>query len=126
MTELKQIYKCEICGNIVEVLHTGAGSLVCCGEDMKLFPEQTAEQSLEKHVPVLEKNGNGYIVKVGSTEHPMLENHFIEWIEIETDTGVFREFLEPGKKPVAEFTDVGNVKKVREFCNIHGLWVYSV
>jgi len=126
MTELKQVYKCAICGNIVEVLHTGAGSLVCCGEEMQLQNEQTAEQALEKHVPVLEKTEKGYSVKVGSTEHPMLENHYIEWVELVTDSGVFRKFLEPGKKPVAEFENVGEVLKVREYCNIHGLWVYKV
>jgi len=95
MTEKMQVYKCEKCGNIVKVLHKGAGELVCCGVPMKLMEEQTADQSKEKHVPVLKKTEKGYKVIVGSTEHPMLENHFIEWIEVITETGACRKFLNP-------------------------------
>ena len=123
MTEKMQVYKCEKCGNIVKVLHKGAGELVCCGVPMKLMEEQTADQSKEKHVPVLKKTEKGYKVIVGSTEHPMLENHFIEWIEVITETGACRKFLNPGEKPEADFAGIENIKKVREYCNVHGLWV---
>ncbi len=123
MTEKKQVYKCEICGNIVEMLHGGKGELVCCGEPMKLMEEQTAEMANEKHVPVVEKTSKGYKVTVGSTLHPMEEKHYIEWIELITDRGVFRKHLNPGEKPVAEFEDVGTLQKAREYCNVHHLWV---
>jgi len=123
MTEKLQIYKCEICGNIVEVLHTGAGELVCCGQPMKLMEEKTAESSTEKHIPVIEDTANGVKVKVGSVPHPMEEKHYIEWIEIETDDGAFKEFLKPGDKPEAEFpVKKEEIKRAREYCNIHKLW----
>ncbi|HOO32474.1 MAG TPA: desulfoferrodoxin [Thermotogota bacterium] len=123
MTEKKQVYKCEKCGNIVEVLHEGPGTLVCCGEPMILLEEKKADSTTEKHVPVVEKTETGYKVTVGSTLHPMLEAHYIEWIELITDRGVFRKHLAPGEDPVAEFENVGEVVKAREYCNVHGLWV---
>jgi len=123
MTEKKQVYKCEKCGNIVEVLHEGPGALICCGEEMILMEEKKADSSTEKHVPVVEKTETGYKVTVGSTLHPMMENHYIEWIELITDRGVFRKHLAPDEVPVAEFENVGEVIKAREYCNLHGLWV---
>jgi len=125
MTKKLEVYKCEVCGNIVEVLHQGKGTLVCCGQDMKLMKEQTADQTTEKHVPVTEKFLTGIKAIVGSTLHPMEEKHYIEWIEIIAEKGNTRKFLKPGDKPEALFTDVEGLEKVREYCNVHGLWTYK-
>ena len=122
MTEQKQIYKCNICGNIVEVLHAGVGQLVCCGQPMELLTEKTADVGLEKHVPVTEKLNGKIKVKVGSIPHPMEEKHYIEWVEIIADGRVYRKFLKPGDKPEAEFEITAKKLEVREDCNIHGLW----
>jgi len=122
MTELKQIYKCNICGNIVEVLHTGVGQLVCCGQPMELLTEKTADVGLEKHVPVIEKVGNTVKVKVGSIPHPMEQKHYIEWIEVIANGKTCRKFLKPGDKPEAEFEITAKKIEAREYCNIHGLW----
>lgn len=121
-TKMNGIYKCEICGNIVEVLHTGEGDLVCCGENMKLLDEKTADSSTEKHVPVIEKTSDGYKVTVGSTLHPMKEEHYIEWIELIADGKSYRKFLKPGDDPVAEFCIDAAKVSAREHCNVHGLW----
>ncbi len=122
MTELKQIYKCNICGNIVEVLHTGVGELVCCGQPMELLKEKTEDVGLEKHVPVIEKTDTGIKVKIGSVPHPMEQNHYIEWVEIIADGGVCRKFLKPGDMPEAEFEIKAEKIEAREYCNVHGLW----
>jgi superoxide reductase len=122
MTELNQIYKCNVCGNIVEVLHTGIGELVCCGQPMELFRGKTEDVGQEKHVPVIEKTEMGVKVKVGSVPHPMEEKHFIEWIEIIANGKVYREFLNPGDQPEAEFDVKADKIEAREYCNIHGLW----
>jgi len=122
MTELKQVYKCNICGNIVEVLHTGIGELVCCGEPMELLKEKADETGNEKHVPVIEKIETEIKVKVGSIPHPMEEKHYIEWIEIVADGISYRKFLEPGDKPEAEFEIKAGKIEAREYCSIHGLW----
>jgi superoxide reductase len=122
MTERLQIYKCEICGNIVEVLHEGVGELVCCDQPMKLFVENTVDASREKHVPVVEKTDAGIKIKVGSAPHPMEEKHYIEWIEIIADGRAYRQFLKPGDKPEAEFAITADRITAREYCNIHGLW----
>ena len=122
MTELRQIYRCNICGNIVEVVHTGVGQLVCCGQPMELLKEKTEDISLEKHVPVIEKIGNKVKVKVGSVPHPMEEKHYIEWIQIVADGISCRKFLKPGQKPEAEFETTARKIDAREYCNIHGLW----
>lgn len=122
MTEQRQIYRCNICGNIVEVLHTGAGELVCCGQPMELLKEKTVDEGKEKHMPVIEKTETGIKVKVGSITHPMEETHYIQWIEVIADARVYRKFLNPGDKPEAEF-DIGVGKiEARAYCNIHGLW----
>jgi len=122
MTEKLQIYKCEICGNIVEVLHEGKGELVCCGKPMKLFTENTEDAAKEKHVPVVERISGGIKVTVGSVPHPMEEKHYIEWIEVIADGRAYRQFLKPGDTPEAVFTvDAQNIS-VREYCNVHGLW----
>lgn len=123
MTSFFQIYKCEFCGNVVEVLHPGVGVLVCCGQDMKLVEEKFEEEKgFEKHIPVVEKNSEGVVVKVGEVEHPMEEEHFIEWVEILTDKGVGRKFLKPGEKPEVKFPVKSDLKKIRIYCNVHGLW----
>ncbi|MCB2305201.1 desulfoferrodoxin [Clostridium estertheticum] len=122
MTELRQIYKCEICGNIVEVVHNAGGTLVCCGKDMTLQVENTTDAAVEKHVPVSEKIDGGIKVKVGAVQHPSLEEHHIEFIEVHTENKVYRKFLKPGEKPEAEFKLEEEVLFVREYCNLHGLW----
>ncbi len=123
MTKLREIYKCNVCGNIVEVLHAGVGELVCCGEPMELLKEKTQDSAVEKHVPYIEKTKDGVLVKVGQNQdHPMEEKHYIEWIEINADGTVYKKFLKPGDKPQALFEiKVKNIS-AREYCNIHGLW----
>ncbi|MDP1884532.1 MAG: desulfoferrodoxin [Candidatus Moranbacteria bacterium] len=122
MTELKQIYKCDICGNITEVVHNGVGELVCCGQPMVLQPERHEEEKYEKHRPVVEKVGDGVIVRVGSVPHPMESEHYIEWIEVITEHRVYRKHLEPGMEPEAEFCLEAEHIEVRAYCNVHGLW----
>ncbi len=122
MAEKLQIYKCELCGNIVEVVHGGKGELVCCNQPMKLLKEGEVDAALEKHVPVIEKTAEGFKVKVGSVAHPMEERHYIEWIEIVADGKAFRTFLDPGALPEAEFCIRAEHVTAREYCNLHGLW----
>ncbi|OQX94807.1 desulfoferrodoxin [candidate division KSB1 bacterium 4572_119] len=122
MTKLNQVYKCEMCGNIIEVLHTGAGELVCCNQSMKLLEENTTDAATEKHVPVIEKSGDTVTVKVGSIDHPMLDEHYIEFIELIADGQVYRKFLDPGEKPEATFKVSADKVEAREYCNLHGLW----
>jgi superoxide reductase len=122
MTTRLEVYKCEVCGNIVEVLHEGKGELVCCGQPMKLYKENTVDAAKEKHVPVIEKTSKGFKVNVGSVTHPMEEKHYIEWIELIADGVAYRKFLKPGDAPEAEFyLDAAQVT-AREYCNLHGLW----
>jgi superoxide reductase len=122
MAEKLGIYKCEVCGNIVEVIHEGAGELVCCGQPMKQFKENTVDAAKEKHVPVVEKSENGIKAKVGSVAHPMEEKHYIEWIEVITGEKAYRKFLKPGEVAEAGFCCVDETATVREYCNLHGLW----
>jgi len=122
MTKQKQIYRCNLCGNIVEVLHAGDGELVCCGQPMELLKEKTEDAGLEKHVPVIEKTETGLKVNVGSVPHPMEEKHYIEWIEVIADDRVYRKFLKPSDKPEAEFALKSEEIGAREYCTIHGLW----
>ena len=122
MAERLEVYKCDSCGNIIEVLHGGAGELVCCGQPMNLLAENTVDAAKEKHVPVVEKTPDGVKVKVGSVAHPMEAKHYIEWIEIIADGKSYRQFLNPGEAPEATFkVDAENVT-AREYCNIHGHW----
>ncbi len=122
MTRKMQVYKCEVCGNIVEMIHEGKGQLVCCGKPMVLHEENTVDAAKEKHVPVIEKIDGGYKVKVGSVAHPMEEKHFIEWIELIEGDFSQRVFLKPGQEPEASFcTDASSVT-ARAYCNLHGLW----
>jgi superoxide reductase len=122
MTAQKQVYRCNVCGNIVEVLHAGEGELVCCGQPMELLQAKTADVGKEKHVPVIEAGDAGVKVKVGDVPHPMEEKHYIEWIEVITDGDGCRQFLKPGEKPEAEFDVKSRKVAAREYCNVHGLW----
>jgi len=122
MAKKLEVYKCDLCGNIVEVLHAGAGQLVCCGQPMRLMNENTVDAAKEKHVPVVEKVEGGYLVKVGAVPHPMEEKHYIEWIDLLADGKVYRQFLEPGQAPEAFFPVSAAQVTAREYCNLHGLW----
>jgi superoxide reductase len=122
VTERVQVYKCNVCGNIVMVLNAGRGQLVCCGQPMELLKEKTADVGLEKHVPVIEVSGDRVLVKVGSVPHPMEEKHYIQWIELLTDGSSHIKFLKPGERPEAEFRVKAEKLSAREYCNIHGLW----
>jgi superoxide reductase len=122
MAKILQIYKCEICGHMVEIIHEGIGQLVCCGQPMKHYEENTVDASQEKHVPVIEKVEGGFKVKVGSVPHPMEEKHYIEWIEVIADGKAYRQFLKPGDAPEAVFLISASEVTAREFCNLHGVW----
>jgi superoxide reductase len=122
MAERKQVYKCELCGNVVEVLHGAEGELVCCGAEMVLFEEKTADEGKEKHVPMIETTTEGIKVKVGSNPHPMEEKHYIEWIEVIDGETSCRHYLKPGQVPEAIFKGCSANVTAREYCNIHGVW----
>lgn len=121
MAERRGIYRCEVCGNIVEVLHAGRGELVCCGKPMALLRPKTEDTGKEKHVPVVEY-GETIKVRVGSVEHPMEDDHYIKWVEIVTDDGIYRQFLSPGQAPEAEFPVRADRVIARGYCTVHGLW----
>lgn len=122
MTKRLEIYKCEVCGNLVEVIGEGAGEMVCCGQPMSRVTENTMEASKEKHVPVIVKVDDGYKVTIGSVIHPMEEKHYIQWIELLADGQVYRQFLKPGQTPEAFFKVTAEKVSAREYCNLHGLW----
>ncbi len=121
-TKKLQVYKCSVCGNIVEVVHAAAGTLVCCGQKMKLLKEGETDAATEKHVPVIEKIDGGYKVKVGDVAHPMEDKHYIEWIELLADGKAYHQFLNPGDTPEAVFMVEADNVSAREYCNLHGLW----
>ena len=121
-TERLQVYRCNLCGNMVEVIRAAGGTLVCCGQDMEHMSENTVDAALEKHVPVIEKVDGGFKVTVGSVEHPMADDHLIEWIEAIVDGIAYRQFLNPGDAPEAFFPIDGETITAREFCNLHGVW----
>ena len=122
MAKMNKIYRCPICGNIVHVVHAGVADLVCCGQPMEELIEQTADYKTEKHVPVIRKEENGFLVVVGSTPHPMEEKHYIEWIELIADGISYRRYLKQGDKPEAFFCVDAAKVSAREYCNIHQLW----
>lgn len=122
MTKRLEIYKCEICGNIVEVVHEGAGKLVCCGKPMVLMAENTEDASREKHAPVVKRTAEGIEVAVGSIPHPMDQDHYIEWIQVIADGKAYREFLRPGDAPEAVFQIDAESIAARGYCDKHGLW----
>jgi superoxide reductase len=117
-----KIYKCNICGNVIELIHVGGGDLVCCGQLMELLTEKTDDVGQEKHMPVVEKTENGFLVKIGSIPHPMEEKHYIEWVELIIDGASYKKFLKSGDKSEAEFCVQGESVIARAYCNIHGLW----
>lgn len=121
--ERLEIYRCEVCGNIVEVTNGSTGTLTCCGQSMTLQEEQTADFSNEKHVPIIEATDNGVKVTVGSTLHPMTEDHYIQWIEVINGDYIQRKYLKPGDQPIAEFfVPFSDTLLAREYCNKHGNW----
>jgi superoxide reductase len=121
-TQQRQVFKCGVCGNIVEVLHAAGGELVCCGQPMTGLVENTTDAAKEKHVPAIEKVAGGYKVRIGAVAHPMEEKHHIEWIELVADGVSYLAFLKPGAAPEATFLiDAGQVM-ARAYCNLHGLW----
>jgi superoxide reductase len=122
MTSKNQIYRCPVCGNIIEVIHAGEGELVCCGQPMQLVQSKTEDVGQEKHLPVIEKSEGKITVKIGSIPHPMEEAHYIEFIEIVADDKVYRKFLKPGDAPEAVFEITADNVTAREYCNVHGLW----
>jgi superoxide reductase len=123
MTELREFYKCVVCENVVEVLRSGVGTLVCCGEDMEKLEAKTEDKGQEKHVPVIEEADDGILVKVGDVPHPMEDNHYIKLIEVLTEDKVLRTELQPGQEPQAEFNIAkDDVITAREFCTVHDLW----
>jgi superoxide reductase len=124
MTTRLEIYKCNVCGNIVEVTHASEGTLSCCGQDMQLLTENTVDAAKEKHVPVVEDVDGGYRVRVGEVAHPMVDNHYIEWIELIDGSGtvVQRKHLEPGQAPEATFATDAKDVYAREYCTLHGNW----
>jgi superoxide reductase len=122
MAERLQVYKCDVCGNMVEFIHVGGGQMVCCGQPMKALVENTVDASKEKHVPVIEKTEGGIKVKIGAVAHPMEEKHYIEWIEVIAGEKAYRAFLKPGDAPEAVFCIDAWPVTAREYCNLHGLW----
>jgi superoxide reductase len=122
MTKKEQIYKCKVCGNIIEVLHEGAQALVCCKQPMDLITENEVDAAVEKHVPVLRQTGNGYEVLVGEVLHPMEEKHYIDWSELIVDNRVYRKYLKPMDTPSASFEVKGEEVYARAYCNLHSLW----
>lgn len=122
MANVLEVYKCNVCGNIVEVLNGGDGTLSCCDQDMKLMKEGSTDASQEKHVPVIEKTATGYKVKVGAAPHPMQDDHWIQWVELVADGVSYTRFLKPGDAPEAEFCISASKVTAREYCNLHGHW----
>ena len=123
MTQRDEVYKCELCGNLISIVHGAGGSLVCCGQDMVLLKGNTTDAAVEKHVPVIAKEGNKVTVTVGKVPHPMEDKHFIEVIGVLTEDKLYRAYLKPGGKPEATFEIDGAIKNARAYCNLHGLWV---
>ncbi|MCP4755832.1 MAG: desulfoferrodoxin [Proteobacteria bacterium] len=122
MVERMQVYKCDLCGNTVDIAHAGGGQLACCNQPMTLMEEKNADQGVEKHLPVVEKADKRIKVTVGSTAHPMEDKHFIEWIETVTGDAVSRKYLKPGDTPERSFCYKKDQLRVRAYCNLHGLW----
>lgn len=122
MPNLNEVYKCDLCGNIVEIMHGGPGALICCGQKMLLMTENTVDAAQEKHVPVIEVGPESITVKIGSVPHPMGESHYIEWIELVADGKIYRQHLKPGEAPQAVFPVMAGDITAREYCNLHGHW----
>jgi superoxide reductase len=126
MPKRLEVYKCEICGNIVEVTHSGAGALICCGKNMERMTENTTDAATEKHVPVIEMADGTVTVKVGDVAHPMVAAHYIEWIEILVDDKVYRQYLQAEEPAEATFNITATAVTARAYCNLHGLWTAKI
>lgn len=122
MAERLQVFRCEVCGHVIQVMHGGAGTLVCCNQPMQQLTENTTDAAQEKHVPVVERDGEKVTVRVGSVDHPMEEKHYIEWIEVAAGDEVMQRYLKPGDPPHATFEVTSKDLTVRAYCNLHGLW----
>lgn len=122
MAQIKGIYRCNVCGNIVFVLHSGGGTMVCCNQNMELLQAKSSDQGMEKHVPVIESTATGFLVKIGEIPHPMEDTHYIEWIELIADGNSYFHHLNPGDAPQHEFCLTASQVSAREYCNLHGLW----
>lgn len=122
MAQKLAVYKCEICGNVAEILTAGGAELMCCGQQMAMQAENTTDAAVEKHVPVVDKVDGGWQVTVGSVEHPMTDAHLIEWIELSAGDAVYRQFLSATDKPTAFFPTAAETVSARAYCNLHGLW----
>jgi superoxide reductase len=122
MTKRNEVYKCSVCGNIVQMNHASAGTLVCCEKEMELLEELSADSTTEKHVPVIEKIDGGYKVTVGSTLHPMTDAHYIEWIELLAGDDTQKVYLKPGDTPEAVFKTDATEVTARSYCNLHSFW----
>lgn len=122
MAKKLEVYKCSVCGNIVEILHGGDGALACCGQDMALQTENTTDAAVEKHVPVKEKVDGGWKVTIGEVAHPMTDDHYIEWVELIADGISYKKFLSPTSTPEAFFPVTNDEVTVKAYCNLHGLW----
>lgn len=120
-----EFYRCELCGNMLALMKNGGGTLVCCGQDMKKLNANTTDAAQEKHVPAISKADGKIEVAVGSTLHPMLAEHYIEWIALVTEDKVEIKFLKPGEEPKAAFNAVES-GEIYEYCNLHGLWKASI
>lgn len=122
MAQRNEVYKCDLCGNVIEILNGNDGALSCCGEEMKLLKENTVDAAVEKHIPVPSTSTDGLLVNVGSVDHPMTDDHYIEWIELLSGDSAYTVFLKPGDKPQACFPGLEGDITVRAYCNLHGLW----
>jgi len=122
MASQLELYRCDLCGNIIEVMQGGAGELVCCGEPMILLQENTIDAAKEKHVPVIERGDGSIKVKIGSVPHPMEAAHYIQWVELIADGKSYTQFLKPGEAPEATFNITASRITAREYCNLHGHW----
>lgn len=122
MAEKLEVYKCDICGLMIQVIHSADPVPECCGQEMDLLTENTTDAAQEKHVPVIEKVDGGYKVTVGSVAHPMADDHYIEFIQLLADGKAYTQYLEPGQAPEAVFKVDAAEVSAREYCNKHGLW----
>ena len=124
MCDNNKFYICEHCGNLIGMIHDAGVPMMCCGQKMTKLEPGIVEASAEKHIPVVEVSNNIVTVTIGSVDHPMVEEHYIGWIAIETEQGTQRKYLKPGEKPEAVFALAEGDKLVAayEWCNLHGLW----
>ncbi|MBQ8417682.1 MAG: desulfoferrodoxin [Phascolarctobacterium sp.] len=125
---MKKFFVCKHCGNMIGLLHDAGVPMMCCGEKMVELVPNTTDAAQEKHVPVATVEGNKVVVNIGSVDHPMVAEHWIQWVYLETDKGGHRKVLNPGEKPNVVFALTEDEKPlaVYEYCNLHGLWVAKI